>query len=345
MGRRIQPRPIRGSAAAFLLLSLVSGRARAQAQGGGSDHAAADALYDEGRELIKAGNRASGCAKFEASLALSPAASTMINIARCHEQDGKLATAWTDYTRALSLNGDTPGVERRKELEEIARNGRSMLEPRLPRLRVVVAGPPPGVEVWSDDKALPAATLGEALPADPGLRRVRVRAPGYREETRSVTLAEGKTAVVEITLARSSEGPTSGWSRPTGIAFTTAGAVGLGIGAVTGILSLNKVGAIKSRCGGVVCPADDTADRDSLSSAKTLGNVSTAALVAGGTLAAAGVVLLVIRPDAAGQHVAGGASSPPAGWHGSPPGARPASVAGSVRVSVAAGRVELEASF
>lgn len=322
---------VRGGVIAALVLS-ASG---AFAQRPGGDQAAADALYKEGRDLVKAGQSAAGCAKFEASLALSPAASTMLNIARCHEQEGKLATAFADYTRALGLNGDTPGVERRKELEELAHKGLGALGPRLPRLRFVITtgespspgsakSPPPGVQATSDGKDIPAAALGEALPADPGPHQVRVSAPGYGAETRSVVLEEGKTAVVEITLQR----PARGWSRPAGIALTTVGAAGLGIGAVTGIVSLLKVGDIKARCGGVHCPASDTADRDALSSATTLGNVSTAGFVAGGALAAVGVVLLVLP---AGRDTPG-----PVGH---------TQLAERLRVSVGPGRFELRGSF
>ena len=73
------PRLTGGIFAALLLVSPG-----ALAQGRGSDHAAADALYEEGQALLKAGNHAAGCARFEASLALSPAASTMLKIAKCH---------------------------------------------------------------------------------------------------------------------------------------------------------------------------------------------------------------------------------------------------------------------
>jgi hypothetical protein len=309
-------------AGAVAVAVLLSRGALAQRAAG--DQAAADALYNEGRELLKAGKNAAACAKFEASFALGPATSTMLNIARCHEQDGKLATAWADYNRALSLNGDTPGAERRRELEALAQKGLHALEPRLPRLRVALTAPPPGVEVRSDDNVLPAAALGEALPVDPGPHQVRVSAPGYREETRSVTLEEGKTAVVEIALQRSADEPGRGWARPAGIALTTAGAVGLGIGAVTGVLSLNKVSAVKSESMCTSGSPCSTTDASGLGSAKTLGNVSTATFVAGGVLAAAGVVLLVL----------------PSGG-----GARSSSVAGNVRLSLAPGRLDLRGSF
>jgi PEGA domain len=327
------PRLTGGILAALLLVSPG-----ALAQGSGSDQAAADALYEEGKALLKAGNHAAGCAKFAASLAVSPAASTMINIARCHEQEGKLATAWADYTEALRLNGDTAGAQRRKELEELARQEIRALEPRLPRLRIGLAHPPPGVQVRSDDKVLPAAALGDALPEDPGPHVVRVGAPGYREETRSVTLAEGKTTVVELELERAAvqaaevQPKARGWSRPTGIALVAVGAVGLGVGAVTGVLSLNKVSALRSGCPGYPhCPADDTIGQADLRSAKTLGNVSTAGFIAGGVLAATGVVLLVIGP--------GDQRKPES------PGDRASSLAGSVRFSLGPGRFDLNGRF
>src|SRR5690349_15880908 len=61
------------------------------------DAAAAEALYRRGRELLSAGNWAEACAKFDASMALNPAASTMLNIARCHEHEGKIAQALIDH--------------------------------------------------------------------------------------------------------------------------------------------------------------------------------------------------------------------------------------------------------
>ncbi|WP_437677033.1 PEGA domain-containing protein [Sorangium sp. So ce131] len=338
-----------------LFAALLLASPEALAQSSASDQAAADALYDEGQALLKAGDLAAGCAKFEASLALSPAASTMIQIARCHEREEKLATAWADYTQALRLNGDTPGAARRKQLEELARQGIRALDPRLPRLRIELKSPPPGVQVRSDDKELPAAVLGEALPADPGPHLVRVSAPGHHEATRSVTLEEGKTTVVELELQRAAaqvqpslepqeaaveraaaqvQPSARSWSRPTGIALAAAGAVGLGVGAVTGVLSLNKVSSIGSSdaCPGYPrCPAEDGPDKATLESAKALGNASTAGFIAGGVLAATGVVLLLLRP--------GDESTPAAA------GDRTTSFADRVRVTVGPGRIGFQGSF
>jgi hypothetical protein len=212
----------------------------------------------------------------------------------------------------------------------------------LPRLRIRLAHPPPGVEVRSDDKVLPAAALGDALPEDPGPHVVRASAPGYHEETRSISLVEGKTTVVELELQKEAgkeagqaaevQPKARGWARPAGVALVTVGAVGLAVGAVTGVLSLNKVSALRSSCPGYPhCPADDTEGQADLRSAKTLGNVSTAGFIAGGVLAATGVVLLLVGP---------GDKRKPEG-----PADRASSSAGGVRISLGPQRFDIKGRF
>jgi hypothetical protein len=230
------------------------------------DTVVAEALFKAGRALVEKGDYAAGCPKFEASLALNPSASTMINIALCHEHEGKLATAWADYHRALVLNRETVGARRRRGLQEIASKGIAALDPRVPKLRVTVKGAPPGLEVSRDGKALPAAALGEPLPADPGPHEIRATAPGHRSERRTVTLEEGKTVAVELTLQTNPEvrpqeatpGATSAGRVPAWAWIS--GAVGLGLsGAAIGFLvdDLSAISALRENCrevrGGTYC--------------------------------------------------------------------------------------------
>jgi hypothetical protein len=190
----------RKGVAAALAVSLLLGHGLAGATPSPADMAAAEALFKSGRALVTAGDWGAGCPKFEASLALYPSPSTMLNIARCHEHDGKLATAWGDYQQAIDLNRDTAEAERRKGLQQIAEKGLADLSPRLPRLRLLVATRPDGMSITRDGKPLPLAALGEALPVDPGVHHVLVSAPGHRAETRNVELSEGKTVTVNLAL-------------------------------------------------------------------------------------------------------------------------------------------------
>jgi hypothetical protein len=213
---RAVQRPSRCAATA-LLAAIVFGSSEARAQTAptqpdpgqqaGKDPVAAEALFKAGRDFIKKGDYAAGCPKFEASLRLNPSASTMLNIAKCHEHEGKLATAWASYNRARTLNDETKGAERRRELDEVALKGIAALEPRLPRLRVVLVRSPPGLKVTRGDKEILPEALGEAIPADPGRYEVSASAPGYKTVKRSAILEEGKTETIEIELEADTPSP------------------------------------------------------------------------------------------------------------------------------------------
>jgi hypothetical protein len=200
-------------AAIALVLAGALYASPAEAQPGG-DPVAAQALFKAALQMVDAGDWAGGCVKFEASLELQASASTMIHIAKCHEHAGKIASAWDAYNRALALNAETKGDTRRKGLEALAKKGAEALGPRLPKLRVTVAGAPAGLHVLRDGKELPAAALGDALPADPGPHEIQASAPGFKSETRTVTLEEGKTAAVSFTLARGEDKPAGGEKPP-----------------------------------------------------------------------------------------------------------------------------------
>ena len=252
------------AAGALLAGTLISGGALAEPPK--SDSIAAQALFKEARTLVGAGNWAEGCPKFEASLALFPSSSTMLNIAKCHEHEGKIASAWQDYNQALTLNRETKGDQRRKGLEVLATKGIAALEPRLPRLRVVVKGAPAGLQVLRDGKVVPPAALAEALPADPGAHEIRASAPGFKPETRTVTLEEKKTTTVDIELVVDPSAPGASQSadggKPIGVPVWAwiVGAAGLGLaGAGAYFLAddLSAISALRANCrevpGGTYC--------------------------------------------------------------------------------------------
>ncbi|MGK3968997.1 PEGA domain-containing protein [Sorangium sp. So ce118] len=267
-GARLAPR-LRAFAglASAAAVALGGSAVRAQQQPP-RDPVAAEALFKAARALVDKGDYAAGCPKFEASLELNPSASTMINLARCHEREGKVATAWHDYNRAIVLNRETAGEQRRRGLEEIAQKGIADLDARVPKLSVVVKSAPSGLEVQRDGTPVPAAALGEPLPVDPGPHDIRASAPGHETETRSVTLREGESVTVELTL-RPAAVPTAatapekakeapGGGVPTWAWVSGAAGVAL-VGASVGFLidDLSAIGALRDSCrevtGGTYC--------------------------------------------------------------------------------------------
>lgn len=227
------------------------------------DQVAAQALFKAARQLVDKGNYAEGCPQFAASFELYPSASTMLNVAQCHEHDGKLASAWEAYNQALTLNQETKGEERRKGLEDLAKKGIAALEPRLPKLLITIKDAPEGLKVQRDGKEFPVAALSTALPADPGVHRIDVSAPGYRDETRSVTLEASKTATVEITLQpeTSSGKETTGAHSSAPIWPWIVGAGGIALSGAAVFFLVDDLGAIhalRDNCrdvpGGTYCP-------------------------------------------------------------------------------------------
>ena len=118
---------------AFCCLAFALGPLTAHAQTA-EDKAAAEALFDEGRTLMEKGDVAGACRKFEESDRLDTAPGTLLNLAGCYERLGKVASAWATYRRAAPLARERGQTER----EKFARTRATELEPRLPRLRILV---------------------------------------------------------------------------------------------------------------------------------------------------------------------------------------------------------------
>ncbi|HVK71009.1 MAG TPA: hypothetical protein VM694_41420 [Polyangium sp.] len=194
---------------------------------------AALALFESARELVEKGDWATGCAKFEASLMVYVAPSTMLNLAKCYEHEGKLAKAWSAYKRSLVLNQETPGAERKSALDTIAKEGITQIEPRLPRVKLTIVDPPPGLYITRNGQEVPGAMLGSVIPMDPGPQTIAVQAPGFRAIRKSFTAAEGKTEQITIKLEpeRGDAAPRGGGRIPVWAWVAAGGGVALGVAA------------------------------------------------------------------------------------------------------------------
>lgn len=302
---------------AALALLLVAASAHAQQAEQKRDPAAAEVLFRGAQEALEKGDRTTACARFEASMQLDPTASTLINIAMCHEHDGKVATAWAELNRALVLNGETAGAQRKRALEAYARRLLAAIEPRLPRITVLIRARPAGLRVSRDGVELAPATLGEALPVDPGAHEVLVAAPGHRPEKRAVTLAEGKAVTVEIALvaeaapppappppaaspgAPAPEAPSSA-RRTAGFVVGGAGVAGLIVGGVLGGLVLGKKSVVGEHCGTAIGSKDplgcDATGLAAANAARPLGIGATVGFILGAAALGTGLSLVLTSP-------------------------------------------------
>jgi hypothetical protein len=180
---------------AAALFAVATAPAAAQPQGAGQSVAQAEQLFEDARKAMAAGDIATACPLFDASYKLDPALGTLLNMAACYEQLGRVASAWGRYREVISIalkEGDEQRVT-------IARERAAALEPRLPRLTIKGPGKAiRGLEVTRDDVPVDPSVLGAGIYVDPGEHAVSASAPGRRPFSTRVIAVEGKIAVVEI---------------------------------------------------------------------------------------------------------------------------------------------------
>jgi hypothetical protein len=167
---------------AGLVAAVAVGRP-ARAQTSSNANVAAEALFEDARNLVAAGKYADACPKFAESQRLGPSVSTQLNLANCWERLGRTASAWATYREAASA----ANAAGRKDYLATALRRADALAPKLARLTVTVAQPIPGLQVRRDGLAVDAAEWGTAIPVDTGPHVVDASAPGHRPW--SVTVA------------------------------------------------------------------------------------------------------------------------------------------------------------
>ena len=279
------------------------------------DPVAADYLFREARKAARAGDYAKACPLFADSLKADGGTGVLMNLADCEEHLGKVASAWEHWREALDTLQGKPDKRAALAMRKIA-----ALERRLPRLTVrLEAGAPSDAKVERDGVALGASALGLPVPVDPGSHTIVVRAANHAARTFTVAVAEsqlveqsvgaGATTPVETRTMNTgfdgsrgtSDAPppahSSSVMRPIGYAFVGAGVIGIGIGAVAGLVALDKKGTVQQHCqsdpaGGVGCT--DQTGLDAADTGRTMSTVSTIGFAAGAGLVAVGVVLLVM---------------------------------------------------
>jgi hypothetical protein len=170
----------------WLVVSLVVSAASAQTA------ATAEALFDEARRLMDAGDYAQACPKFAESQRLDPAPGTLLNLAECYERAGKTASAWATWLEAAAA-AKTKGQADR---EALARDRAAALQDQLLHMTIVVPDSSriAGLAVQSNGAAVREVLWGTSMPVDPGTYIVSATAPGKRPWQTQVTVQPGQEA-------------------------------------------------------------------------------------------------------------------------------------------------------
>ncbi len=280
------------------------------------DAARADALFDQGRALMMGGTLAEACATLQESHRLHDRGDTLLNLAECHRRQGKTATAWGEFDRAIE-HADRAKYEDAIVVAQVRRDELAALLSTL-TVRVpdeVAALPDLVVEV--NGAPLPQERWNRASTLDPGSFEVVARASGHRPFTRRIELGAQKDAQsVVVALEKEAPPPPRATApppppmpgEPLPVWPFAVGGVGValvGVAAAFGVDALNAGAELDAACGDARgrCPGPR---RGELESTRDREIASFGAFVG---LGSAGLIAVGVAGVALGLAVGGGSTT------------------------------------
>jgi hypothetical protein len=285
-----------------LALCLLASSARAE-EADAVTRDAARSLGLSGVDAYQAGNYAVASDRLEKAYALINVPSLGLWSARALAKRNLLVEAANRYFEVAGLQvpqGDA-AVQRQAQVD--AQLELEQLRPQIPRLSIRLTGAEASeVTLAIDGQAAPSSLIGKPRLVNPGAHRIEATLSA-KQKTATVQLLPGQEAVVELDFSPSAKAPaTVEGAKPTSTRRTLgwvgvgAGGVGIALGSLMGALALGKHASIKDSgvCSGAHCPAEAQSDVNRLNMFRT---VSTVGFIAGGALAATGVVLVLTAPS------------------------------------------------
>ena len=277
--------------------------------------AAADAK--QARALMKAHKYAEACAKLEDSQQLVPSLVTETALADCDVHIGKLASALAAYRDVIARE---PNSKRRKAAVNVV----AKLDLRVPRIIVKVED---DADVQLD--GAPLAATAQGAPVDFGHHEIVATKPGRTDFHKTVTITdEGQVVTINAKLVDAEPAPVVAKTAPAvtppppppppphvspraepaspshrrtyAVATIGVGGAGLVTGIVFGALARSKWNAAKAVCGGsTTCASQALADAAGTfgAQAHSRATLSTIFSIAGGAVAAAGIVMYATAPS------------------------------------------------
>jgi hypothetical protein len=275
--------------------------------------ATARELYKAGADALDAGDAKGALEKLTAAWALAQTPVIGETLARAHLALGHLVDARESALAVARLppapNETARSTQARQDAEALAK----AIAPRIPHVKLAVEGlASHHATIKLDNAIVPEAALAVARQTNPGTHAATVDTDDGRHGEGSVTVAEGETKDLVITLGPPAPdappphdvtpisnppsptpiAPTSSTSPLVWVGIATTG-VGVAVGAITGAFALSEASTVKANCtaksptdGALICGSNYTGD---LSTAKTMATISTVGFVVGGV----GVAVLV----------------------------------------------------
>lgn len=288
------------AAAVFVLAGSAAGQNASP-----EDLASARALGTEGVRLADTGDCAGAIPKLSAAEKLYHAPTTLERLGECEISVGKLVSGTERLNQVLRepIPATAPPafVAAQKRAQEALR----VAQPRIGRLRIHVDGAPPDtVSATIDGTPVPSAMFDSARPTDPGLHAITATAPGFKTTSATAVVSDGGDSAVSLTLVRDATAaaapaaaaapgsapgappatgpvagappagsPSQGSTNVPAIASFVVGGVGMGVGAIFGLLALSTKSTLDGECkpSKMTCPS--SGDVSALSTNSWVSNV------------------------------------------------------------------------
>lgn len=268
-------------------LSFVVGSSIAEASTA-EERAMADALFREAKALMQQKAFPEACRKLEESQRLDPRDGTLLNLAVCHEEEGKIATAWVEFQEALAA------ARRAKRWDRISLANRHLkgLKDKIPNLTIEVApgAAVEGFELRRNGVLIAEPVWGTPVPVDPGEHSLEAVAPERLpwQSTFEVLVGEEKTVVVPVLEekpkppppkpkpkpAPKPKPPPPESRRPAAYIAGGAGVLAIGVGTYFGLRAISKSNESDDHCRGTLCDQTGLDRNDEAKNAATISNIA-----------------------------------------------------------------------
>jgi hypothetical protein len=276
---------------------------------------AARTLGNDGVKAYQANDYTTALEKFDKAYKLVKAPSVGLWSARALVRLGRLVEASERYLEVtrLTVSGGDEAVQRQAQAD--ARTELDALGPRIPSIVIVIEGAAPSevtVNVQGADVA--PELVGERRPANPG-HVVVIGRRGEEEVRAEASLAEGEQKTLRLAFKPIREGagtPAAATQQPAppaseykgkpgstqrllGWISVGVGGAGLAVGGVFGSMAMSTQSELdeSGECVDEKCAPSQQDAVDKLGTQRTISSVG---FIAGGVLAATGIVLVVTAP-------------------------------------------------
>ncbi len=276
------------------LLLATSAVARGDEAPKADPRADAQALLQQGNELVGSGDYVEALGKFEAAYKLFPSPKLLLNIGTTQRLLGRNADAATTYEKYL--RDPEHDAKREPEVKRII----GEIDAVVSRIKVKVKTKGAGVKI--DGKDIGEGPLDLTLRVDPGEHTVVAEKSFMSADVETVTVKPGEALDLDVEPAppgvvmKTERIEVGHAQRIAGLVVGGVGLASAGVGAVFGGLAIQSNNDAKKQCS----KADPTlcsAEGVSLGkSASTKATVSTATLITGAGLVGVGAILFFTAP-------------------------------------------------